>query len=233
MKGLHVTKSTILTKSLHIPLRSGQICVHHIRKTLVSSVTRWEWARPYVRTCKQSVFAWSNVHKHFCCVPGWMYTHRMSSSWQHMPTDTLEEWMNLQSCSQRGSQENDEETGWRLPKLLWLAARSQVHMRSCLERRQLVWALGRWFGPLAALWWYYWMLQCCLRVKIQKVEVLKWSKGIFLKLLWQLSQILFDTSDTQSKTCISSWGQDINPRMSYPTDLKICLESFFLSFSLF
>lgn len=33
---------------------------------------------------------------------------------------------------------------------------------SCLERWQLVWALGRWFGPLTALWWYYWRLQCFL-----------------------------------------------------------------------
>lgn len=104
-KRLHMPKSTILTKPLHIPLRRGQMRVRHITKTLVSSATRWEWVRPCDRTRRQSLFAWSNVHKHFCRVPVRMYTHHMLSSWQHMQTDTLEEWMNLQSRSQRGSEE--------------------------------------------------------------------------------------------------------------------------------
>lgn len=47
----------------------------------------------------------------------------------------------------------------------------QLIPRYIWERRQLVWALDRWFGPLAALWWYYWRLQHCLSMKIQKVEV--------------------------------------------------------------
>lgn len=54
-KRSHMSKFTVTNKSLHFPLRSGQMCIPHITKTLISSVTWWAQARPCDRTCRQSI----------------------------------------------------------------------------------------------------------------------------------------------------------------------------------
>lgn len=47
-------------------------------KILVSLVTQKASSRP--SESMSSLFAWSNVHKHLCRVPGWAYTHHKLSS---------------------------------------------------------------------------------------------------------------------------------------------------------
>lgn len=109
MERSHMSKSTIANKSLHFPLRSGQMCIPHITKTLISSVTWWAWARPCDRTCRQSICVVQCPQALLLCA--WMA--------EHSPYDEL-----LATYANRPFGGMGESTVMRL-KRLWRALRKQ------------------------------------------------------------------------------------------------------------